>query len=138
MIARLADGANVTGLDIDPAADQADALGLAAFEAIAMTVKALLDKARFATRKDLVHVDDKIEATLPPMGEYAGVDVAEIVGRADALVKEFDVAERRVAGQRRRRRAARGARRLHRPAAAGGLAGAGVRDRRSRRRPVAA
>ncbi len=92
LIARLADGANVTGLDIDPAADQADALGLASFEAIAQTVKALLDKARFATRKDLVHVDDKIEATQPPMGEYSGVDVGEVVGRADALVEEFDIA----------------------------------------------
>jgi hypothetical protein len=92
LIAQLADPSNVTGLDISPRADRTDALGLAHFEALAMTVKALLDKARFATRKDLVRVDDKIEATLPPMGEYPGVDVAEMVGRADAAVAEFDAA----------------------------------------------
>jgi hypothetical protein len=90
LTAALSDATNVTGLDIDTAADRAGALGLAAFEAIAMTLKALLDKARFATRKDLVHVDDKIEATQPSLGEYSGVDVGEIVGRADAMVKEFD------------------------------------------------
>ena len=92
LIAKLADAGNVTGLDIAPASDDAASLGLAHFEAIAMTLKALLDKSRFATRKDLVRVDDKIEATLPSMGEYPGVDVDEIVGRADALAGEFDAA----------------------------------------------
>lgn len=92
LIAKLADASNVTGLDIAPASDDVASLGLAHFEAIAMTLKALLDKSRFATRKDLVRIDDKIEATLPAMGEYSGVDVAEIVGRADALAGEFDAA----------------------------------------------
>jgi len=92
LIAKLADPANVVGLDIEPVADQPDALGLAAFEAIAMTLKAAFDKGRFATRKDLVRIDNKIEQTQPPMGEYPGVDVGEIVGRADALANEFDTA----------------------------------------------
>ena len=92
LIAKLADASNVTGLDIASTSDDAASLGLAHFEAIAMTLKALLDKSRFATRKDLVRVDDKIEATLPSMGEYPGVDVEEIVGRADALAGEFDAA----------------------------------------------
>ncbi|HEY8709347.1 MAG TPA: hypothetical protein VIM34_15290, partial [Burkholderiaceae bacterium] len=90
LIAKLADAGNVTGLDIAPESDDAASLGLAHFEAIAMTLKALLDKSRFATRKDLVRVDDKIEVTLPAMGEFPGVDVDEIVGRADALAGEFD------------------------------------------------
>lgn len=92
LIAKLADASHVTGLDISPLADDAASLGLAHFEAMAMTLKALLDKSRFATRKDLVRIDDKIEATLTPMGEYSGVDVPEIVGRADALAAEFDAA----------------------------------------------
>ena len=92
LIAKLADAASVTALDIQPLADAADALGLAAFEAIGTTLKALVDKLRFATRKDLVKVDDKFEAGLPPMGEYPGVDVAEITARAAALVGEFDAA----------------------------------------------
>jgi hypothetical protein len=89
--AKVADPASVVALSIDADA-AADALGLDAFDAIATTLKALVDKSRFATRKDLVRVDDKLEAGLPNMGEYPGVDVAEITGRADALVAEFDAA----------------------------------------------
>ena len=92
LIAKVVNAASVSALDILPDADNAQSLGLAPFEAIAMTLKALIDKSRFATRKDLVRVDDKIEATLQPQGEYPGVDVAEIVGRADARVAEFDTA----------------------------------------------
>lgn len=92
LIAKLADANNVIGLDIAQTSDDAASLGLAHFEALAMTLKALLDKSRFATRKDLVRIDDKIEVTLPSMGEYPGVDVEEIVGRADALAAEFDAA----------------------------------------------
>jgi len=92
LIAKIVDAATVTALDILPDADNAQSLGLAPFEAIAMTLKALIDKARFATRKDLVRVDDKIEATLQPQGEYPGVDVAELVGRANTSVAEFDTA----------------------------------------------
>ncbi len=98
LIAKLADAASVTALDIESAADDAASLGLAHFEAIAMTLKALIDKSRLATRKELVRVDDKIEATLPSMGEYAGVDVADIVGRADTLVGEFDAASAALLG----------------------------------------
>ena len=93
LIAKLADSSNVSGLDIAPADDDPAFLGLAHFEALAMTLKALLDKSRFATRKDLVRIDETIEATLPEMGEYSGVNVADIVGRADAMVAEFDVAK---------------------------------------------
>ena len=76
-----------------------------------MTLKALIDKSRFATRKDLVRVDDKIEATLPPMGEYPGVDVAEIVGaRRCACVAEFDAASAAVLASAGCRRVAGGAR----------------------------
>ncbi|MDN5782545.1 MAG: hypothetical protein L0H23_11100, partial [Luteimonas sp.] len=92
LIAKIGDPATVAGLDIEPADGEADTLGLAAFEAIATTLRALIDKSRFATRKDLVRVDDALEATLPPMGEYPGVDVAEIVARADALVVAFEAA----------------------------------------------
>lgn len=90
LIAKIADPETVSGLDIEPTGAEADTLGVAAFEAIAMTLKTLIDKSRFATRKDLVRVDDVLEATLPSMGEYPGVDVAEIVTRADALVAAFD------------------------------------------------
>ena len=95
LIARVADAATVALLDIEPEGDdveEADSLGLAELEAIAMTLNALIGKARPATRKDVVRVDDQLEASLPPMGEYRGVDVAEIVGRADALVAGFDAA----------------------------------------------
>ena len=91
LIAKVDDRASVVALDIDAGGD-ATALSLGAFEAIATTLKALLDKSRCATRKDLVRVDDRLEAGLPKMGEYPGVDVAEITGRADALVAEFDAA----------------------------------------------
>ena len=95
LIAKVDDAATVTLLDIEPQGDDveaADSLGLAELEAMAMTLKALIGKARHATRKDVVRIDDKVEAALPPMGEYRGVDVAEIVGRADALVAEFEAA----------------------------------------------
>lgn len=89
LFAAVAQPAGVTGLDILP--ESAGAIGFAPFEAFATTLKALLDKIRFATRKDLVRLDNEIEKTLQPsMGEYAGVDVAEIVQRADAAVAEFD------------------------------------------------
>jgi hypothetical protein len=98
LIDKIAEAGNVTALDIAATAEDPAFLGLAHFEALAMTLKGLLDKSRFATRKDMVRVDETIEATLPDMGEYSGVDVAEIVGRADALAAEFDVAKTAVLG----------------------------------------
>lgn len=92
LIGKLADTAHVTGIDISAEADQPGRLGLAHFEALAHTLKSLLDKSRFGTRKDLVKVDDAIEATLPDMGEFPGVSVAELEGRADAMTAEFDAA----------------------------------------------
>jgi hypothetical protein len=92
LIAKVADAATVTLLDIDAVAVDGK-LGLAPFEAMAMTLGTLIGKARFATRKDMASIDDKIEAaTLPKMGEYPGVDVADIVKRADDRVLEFDTA----------------------------------------------
>jgi len=90
LIAKVDDPATATGLDIEAGPDNHVALGLAQFEAIAMTLKAVIGKARFATRKDLVRVDDKLEAALPAMGEYTGVDKDEIFNRANAFALEFD------------------------------------------------
>ena len=64
-------------------------LGLDDFEALATTLRDLLDKARPITRKDLVVPDDKLEKDLPDEGEYPGVDAAELRGRADALIADF-------------------------------------------------
>lgn len=97
LTANVADPADVVALDIEAAGDGGDALGLAAFEALAMTLKALIDRSRFATRKDLVSIDDDLE-TKPSTGEYAGVDVAEIVQRADDLAAKFDGVRNAVLG----------------------------------------
>ena len=86
---QLASPGNVTGLDVSQEGLNADKLGLGHFEALATTLRALLDKTRVLTRKDIVTPDDKIEATLPPEGEYPGVDSAELQARAAALVADF-------------------------------------------------
>ena len=82
LYAQAANPDTIAAIQILP--DAAGAIGFAPFEAFATTLKALVDRSRFATRKDLVSIDNAIEATLPKLGEYAGVDVEEIVGRADA------------------------------------------------------
>ncbi|HKE95454.1 MAG TPA: hypothetical protein VKB34_14165, partial [Povalibacter sp.] len=92
LIAKIADKSNITSIDIDADAQDGQTLGLADFEAMARTLKTLLDKSRFATRKDFVRIDDAIEVTLPEMGEFSGVFVDEIVGRADTMAAEFDTA----------------------------------------------
>ena len=86
---QLANPGNVTGLDVTQESADANLLGLGHFEALATTLRALLDKTRVLTRKDIVTPDDKIEATLPSEGEYPGVDRAELQSRADALVADF-------------------------------------------------
>ena len=86
---QLADPGNVTGLDVSQEGVDANTLGLGHFEALATTLRALLDKTRVLTRKDIVTPDDKVEATLPSEGEYPGVDRAELQSRADALVADF-------------------------------------------------
>ena len=86
---RVVDSASVTGLDIEPDGGAPDLLGLAHFEALATTFRALLDKTRALTRKDLVAPEDKIEKTLPPEGEYPGVDKDELVARAQVLAIDF-------------------------------------------------
>jgi hypothetical protein len=88
----LDDPATVVGLDIQQEGDGPDTLGLGHFEALAMTLKAVLDKARPATRKDVVRTVNEIEETLPDEGEFPGVDLADIEARAGTLVGEFDAA----------------------------------------------
>jgi hypothetical protein len=88
----LDDPATVVGLEIQQEADSPDSLGLGHFEALAMTLKAILDKARPVTRKDVVRTVNEIEETLPDEGEFPGVDLADIEARADTLVGEFDTA----------------------------------------------
>ncbi len=134
----LDDPATVVGLEIQQEADSAAALGLGHFEALAMTLKAILDKARPVTRKDVVRTVDEIEATLPDEGEFPGVDRAELEARADALVAEFDDATAGTGRDRGRRRAAHRARGDGRLPAGDRLAGRSVCDRRGRRRPRAA
>jgi len=80
--------AEVTGLDIEPT-DANGELGLSDFEALATTLRALLDKARSITRKDVVVPDDTIEKDLPDEGDYPGVDADELRARADALIADF-------------------------------------------------
>ena len=64
-IATLVDPGTVTGLDIALESDDATHLGLGHFEAIAATLKAVIDKARPAARYDLVKVDDTLEPKVP-------------------------------------------------------------------------
>jgi hypothetical protein len=86
----VADPASVTGLDIQQEGDSAATLGLGHFEALALTLKTVLDKMRPVTRKDIVRVDDGIESTLPDEGQFPGVDLAEIEARATAIIGDFD------------------------------------------------
>ena len=89
-IAALINPASVTGLDISLESNDANHLGLGHFEAIAATLKAVIDKARPAARHDLVKMDDKLEPKVPTgEGQFPGVDVAEIVARADAAETRF-------------------------------------------------
>lgn len=89
---RVTDPTTVTGLDIH--AKGADGwLGLAEFEALAETLRALLDKARPLTRKDLVVPD----ADWVDQGEYPGVDEAELRARADWLIDDFTAARNALA-----------------------------------------
>ena len=79
-----------TGLDISLESDDAAHLGLGHFEAIAATLKAVIDKTRPAARHDLVKVDDTLEPKVPTgEGQFPGVDVAEIVTRANTAGNRF-------------------------------------------------
>jgi hypothetical protein len=60
--------------------------GLAEFEALAVTLRDLVSGVRALTRHDLVVPKDEIEAAEPALGEYSGVDVAEITGRGQAAI----------------------------------------------------
>lgn len=88
----VANPATAIALDIQQEGETPASLGLGHFEALAMTLKAILDKARPATRKDVVRVVDEIAKTLPDEGEFPGVDLADIEGRADTLAGAFDTA----------------------------------------------
>ena len=97
-VRRLADPNTVTGLDIKQEGDASGTLGLGHFEALAMTFKGVLDKARPITRKDIVRVENSVEKTLPHEGEYPGIDLADIQARAAALIADFDAASAVVLG----------------------------------------
>ncbi len=88
-IAKLPDHDGITGLQIVQDAPAADTLGLAPFEALATTLRALVDRTRPLTRKDVVVPENQIEAGLPDEGEYPGVDRSELEARADALAADF-------------------------------------------------
>jgi len=88
-IARIADAGAVTGLDIAQEGATPQSLGLGHFEALAMTLRSMIDKARPATRKDLVLPDDSLERSQPQQGEYPGVDLGELRDRATTLIDEF-------------------------------------------------
>lgn len=89
LAATLDDPATVTALDIQQEGDGPGTLGLGHFEALATCLKAVLDKMRPVTRKEIVSQDDAIEAAQPDEGEYPGVDVDEIEARAQVLVDDF-------------------------------------------------
>jgi hypothetical protein len=89
-IAGLVSPGTVTGLDIALESDDAAHLGLGHVEAIAATLKAVIDKARPAARHDLVKTDDALEPKVPTgEGQFPGVDVGELVTRADAAENRF-------------------------------------------------
>ncbi len=91
LVARLSgkvnDPASVTAMDISQQGAHGR-LGLGHLEALATTLRALLDNARPITRKDVVVPDDKLEPATSE-GDYPGVDQAELAARATALVDEF-------------------------------------------------
>jgi hypothetical protein len=82
------DPASVTAMDISQQGGAAGSLGLGHLEALATTLRALLDNARPITRKDVVVPDDKLEPATSE-GEYPGVAQAELAVRATVLVNEF-------------------------------------------------
>jgi hypothetical protein len=94
LIQHIDNPANVTGLDIQQEGTNGS-LGLGHFEALATTLRALLDKARPITRKDLVVPDDKLEKD-PNEGEYPGVNEPELRSRADELIEDFTVVKNAV------------------------------------------
>ena len=72
------------GLQLDILQRNADGEppGLAEFEALAATLHELVAGVRALTRHDLIVPEDATEATEPAQGDFAGVDAAEIAGRA--------------------------------------------------------
>lgn len=90
LLARVDDPATLAGLDVRQDGAAPDDLGVMHFEALATTLKAVVDGARPATRKDLVRPDDAVESTLPDEGEYPGVDLADLQARAADAVATFE------------------------------------------------
>ena len=89
LIKKLTNVEGITGLDIQQEGATDDDLGLGHFEALAATLRALIDRARPLTRKDIVVPDNDIEKTLPDQGEYPGVDRNELEARAATLIADF-------------------------------------------------
>jgi len=61
--------------------------GLAEFEALAGSVRALVAGVRALNRHDLIVPKDELEAAEPDLGDFAGVNAAEIDGRATAALQ---------------------------------------------------
>ena len=93
LVTKIANPVGVTGLEIEQEDPAADSLGLGYFEAIATTLRSLIDRARPLTRKDVVVPENELEITLPDEGEYPGVDVNEIEARAAALIADFNASK---------------------------------------------
>ena len=89
LIKKLTNVEGITGLDIQQEGATDDDLGLGHFEALAATLRALIDRARPLTRKDIVVPENDIEKTLPDQGEYPGVDRNELEARAATLIADF-------------------------------------------------
>ena len=66
--------------------------GLAEFEALAGAVRALVAGVRPLNRHDLVVPRDDLEAVLPDLGDYAGVDADDITTRATAAIAQLAAA----------------------------------------------
>jgi hypothetical protein len=64
--------------------------GFAEFEALAQSLRELVAGARALTRHDLVVPQDELEAVDPPVGEYAGVDAAELGQRATVALQALN------------------------------------------------
>ena len=94
---QIANPDTVTGLNIQQEGAHGH-LGLGDFEALATTLRALLDKARPITRKDMVVPDDAIGQVPIEEGEYPGVDVPDLRARADALIADFSALTLTMAG----------------------------------------
>ena len=125
LFAQAANPQTITSLQIE--AETAAAIGFGPFEAFAGTLKALLDKARFATRKDLVAHRRRPRSHAAEAGRIRRRRRGRAGGPRRCGGGRVRGRQGHAAGQRRCRIAAhRAGRHRRRPAAAGAVAGAGA------------